>query len=123
MASFSWPLMLGAIGGLVLISILVVWGVRILGRKERHEETASQIGVDLAAALARDPRLRGAAILPVVTIPVAGRPSVEVTGRVASAGVRDLALEVVDREATRLRPGMDIVDRLEIVPASTSRTA
>ena len=115
--------MLGAIGGLVLISILVVWGVRILGRKERHEETASQIGVDLAAALARDPRLRGAAILPVVTIPVAGRPSVEVTGRVASAGVRDLALEVVDREATRLRPGMDIVDRLEIVPASTSRTA
>ena len=121
--AFSWPLMLGAIGGLVLISILVVWGVRILGRKERHEEAASQIGVDLATALARDPRLRGAAILPVVTIPVAGRPSVEVTGRVASAGVRDLALEVVNREATRLRPGMDIVDRLEIVPASTSRTA
>jgi hypothetical protein len=123
MASFSWPLMFGAIGGLVLISILVVWGVRILGRKERHEEAASQIGVDLATALARDPRLRGAAILPVVTIPVAGRPSVEVTGRVASAGVRDLALEVVNREATRLRPGMDVVDRLEIVPASTSRTA
>jgi hypothetical protein len=123
MASFSWPLMLGAIGGLVLVSILVVWGVRILGRKERHEEAASQIGVDLASALARDPRLRGAAILPVVTIPVAGRPSVEVTGRVTSAGVRDLALEVVNREATRLRPGMDVVDRLEIVPASTSRTA
>jgi hypothetical protein len=120
---FSWALMLGAIGGLVVISVLVVWGVRILARKDRHEEAASQIGVDLAAALTRDPRLRAAAILPVVTIPVAGRPSVEVTGRVASAGVRDLALDVVTREAARLRPGMDVVDRLEIVPASSSRTA
>ena len=92
-------------------------------RKDRHEEVASQFGVDLAAALARDPRLRAAAILPVVTIPVAGRPTVEVTGRVASAGVRDIALDVVAREAARLRPGIDVVDRLEIVPASSSRTA
>jgi hypothetical protein len=121
--AFSWSFMLVAIGGLVLMSLLVVWGVRILARKERHEEVASQLGVDLASALAREPRLRGAAILPVVTIPIAGRPSVEVTGRVTSEGTRDLALELVERDATRARPGIRVVDRLEIVPASSSRTA
>ena len=116
--------MLSAIGGLVVVSLLVVWGVRLLARKERDEENGSRLGVELAAVLAREPRLSGAAILPVATIPLEGRPSVELTGRVPSARVRDVALEIASREAQRLRPGMLVVDRLEIVPpAAAPRSA
>ena len=121
---FSWPIMLSAIGGLVVVSVLVVWGVRLLARKDRDDEDASRLGVELAAVLAREPWLAGAAILPVATIPLEGRPSVELTGRVPSASVRDVALEIARREAQRLRPGMLVVDRLEIVPpAAAPRSA
>jgi hypothetical protein len=121
---FSWPIMLSAIGGFVVVSVLVVWGVRLLARKDRDEEDASRLGVELATGLAREPRLAGAAILPVATIPLEGRPSVELTGRVPSSSVRDVALEIVSREVERLRPGMLVVDRLEIVPpAAAPRSA
>jgi len=118
---FSWPFMLIALGALVLGSALVVLGVRMLGHREAAEETASLIGVDLTAALAREPRLRDAAILPVARIPFASRPTVELTGRVPSPTARDLALELVQRELERLRPGMAVVDRLEIAPAAAPR--
>src|SRR3989442_188317 len=85
---FSWPIMLGSVGGFVAMSLLLVWGVRVLGRHDREEETASALGVELAAVLAREPRLRDAAILPVATIPIEARPSVELTGHVPSAGAR-----------------------------------
>jgi len=118
---FSWPFMLTALGGLLVGSLLVVLGVRVLGRREAAEETASHIGVDLAAALTREPRLRDATILPVARIPFSSRPTVEVTGRVPSPTARDLALEIARRELERLRPGMTVVDRLEIVPLAEPR--
>jgi hypothetical protein len=117
----SWPFRLAAVGGLLVLSALVVLGVRVLGRRDLTEEAASRIGVDLAAALAREPRLRAAAILPVVSIPLTTRPSVELTGRAPSLGARNLALELARREAERLRPGMLVLDRLEIVPAAEPR--
>ena len=118
---FSWPFMLTALGALLVGSALVVLGVHVLGRREAAEETAGHIGVDLAAALAREPRLRDAAILPVARIPFSSRPIVEITGRVPSPPARDLALEIARREVERLRPGMTVVDRLEIVPAVAPR--
>jgi hypothetical protein len=45
---FSWPFMLVAIGGLLVLSALVVLGVRVLGRREAAEEAR-----DLAVELAR----------------------------------------------------------------------
>lgn len=118
---FSWPLVLATVGGLLVLSALVLLGVRVLGRRDAAEEAASRIGVDLAATLAREPRLREAAILPVATIPLATRPSVELTGRVPSLSTRDLALQLARREAERLRPGMLVVDRLDIAPPAAPR--
>ena len=115
---FSWPFLLAAVGALIVGIALVVLGVRVLGRREAADETASRIGVDLTSALAREPRLRDAAILPVASIPLAARPTLELTGRVPSHGARELALEIARRELDRLRPGMRVVDRLEIVPAA-----
>ena len=113
--------MLGSVGGFVAMSLLLVWGVRVLGRHDREEETASALGVELAAVLAREPRLRDAAILPVATIPIEARPSVELTGHVPSPAARDLALEIARRELTRLRPGMMVIDRLEVAPSASAR--
>jgi hypothetical protein len=118
---FSWPFMLCAVGALVAASLLMVWGVRVLARTDRDEEAASRVGVELAAALAREPGLRHAQILPVATIPIEARPSVELTGRVPSTQTRDLALAIVRRELERLRPGMLVIDRLEIVPPAPVR--
>jgi len=112
--------MLIGIAALVVGSALVVLGVRVLGRREAAEEAASCIGVDLATALGRDPRLRHAAILPVATIPLAARPTVELTGRVPSLSARDLALDIARRELERLRPAMLVIDRLEIVPPTVA---
>jgi hypothetical protein len=95
---------------------------RIRGCAHR-DQRPGRLGIDLASALAREPRLRGAALLPVVTIPVHARPSVEVTGRVPSASTRDLALATVHREVERLRPGMLVIDRIEVVPPAMTRGA
>ena len=112
--------MLIAVGGLLALSLLVVLGVRVLAHRDVAEEAASRIGVDLATALGREPRLRDAAILPVATIPLAALPTVELTGRVPSLSARELALDIARREVERLRPGMLVVDRLEIVPAAAT---
>jgi len=112
--------MLTAIGALLVGSALVVLGVRVLGRREEAEEAASRIGVDLATALGREPRLRDAAVLPVATIPLAARPSVELRGLVPSLSARTLAVDIARREVERLCPGMLVVDRLEIVPAAAT---
>jgi hypothetical protein len=120
---FSWPLMLSGVGAVLVTSLVIVWGVRLLAGRERDEEAASVLGVAIAAALAREPRLRDAAILPVATIPIEARPSVELTGRVPSASAHDLALDIVRREVERLRPGMAVLDRLEVTPSAARRTA
>jgi hypothetical protein len=114
----SWPFTLIAVGVFIVLSALVVFGVRLLARRDGAEEAASRVGVDLAAVLAREPRLRDAAILPVATIPLEARPSVELTGRVSSTGARDLALDIARRELERLCPGMLVIDRLEVVSSA-----
>jgi hypothetical protein len=111
---FSWPFMLIAIGALVVGAALTVWGTRVLARRERDEETAAQLGMEIGAALAREPRLGTATILPVASLPAEGRPSLELTGRVPSPAMRELALVIARRELERRRPGMVVVDRLEV---------
>jgi hypothetical protein len=118
---FSWPIMLFGVGGLVAMSLLLVWGVRVLAGHERDEETASGLGVEIATALAREPGLRTAQILPVASIPIEARPSLELTGQVPSAAARELALEIARRELDRLRPGMMVIDRLEVAPSVSAR--
>ena len=113
--------MFGALAGLVIVSLLVVWGVRVLARKDRAEEQASRLTIDIAAALAREPRLREAAILPVASIPLHRRPRVELTGRVPSASIRDVAMQIAIREVARLCPDMHVIDHLEVAPTVIER--
>jgi len=111
---FSWPLMIAGVTTVVVIGVLVAWGVGALERRRRADDEAARLQTELAEPMSREPALAGASILPVATIPGAGRPSVELTGVVPSAAARDVAIAIAERELARLRPGMSVVDRLEI---------
>jgi hypothetical protein len=111
---FSWPIMITGVMTVLVIGLLVAWGVGALERRRRADDEAARLQTELAEPMSREPALAGASILPVATIPGAGRPSVELTGVVPSAAARDVAIAIAERELARLRPGMSVVDRLEI---------
>jgi hypothetical protein len=119
--TFSWPVMLIGAGAVVLIGVVVAWGVIVLERRNRAEMTAEQIQQAIGHALAREPLLASASILPVADFPVAGRPTLELTGYVPSTDARARAVRVAERELGRLRPGVQVIARLDVFPALTDR--
>jgi hypothetical protein len=119
--TFSWPVVLAAAAVVLVVGILVAWGVRALERRDRAELGAEAIQQAVGEAIARDPSLAGAAVLPVADIPVDGEPTLELTGRVPSAHARERAVRVVTREVRRMRPGMRVLDHLEVVAAPAER--
>lgn len=106
--------------GAVGIVLLIAWGGRRLEAGERREREATRLQERIAESLSREPRLRTASMLPVVTVPRRGPVIVELTGEVASARARDLVRETAGREVARAcgagRPAraFSVVDRLEI---------
>jgi hypothetical protein len=120
--SFSWPVMLLAAAVVVVVGLAVAWGVRALERRNRAElGGAERIQTLVGEALAREPQLRGASILPVASLPVEGRSSLELTGYVSSAAARERAVRVARGELARVRPGMEVVDSLSVVPSLSER--
>jgi hypothetical protein len=116
---FSAPiaLMCAVAVGIVL---LIAWGVRRVEAGERREREATHLQERIAESISREPRLRTASMLPVVTVPRRGPVIVELTGEVASARARDLVLETARREVGRAcgagghARAFSVVDRLEI---------
>ena len=120
-AYFTWPILLLGAAIVVVVGILVAWGVRMLERRNRAESHEDRIQAAVAEALAREPELGAASMLPVATLPVEGRPTLELTGSVPSAAARERAVRIARAEVSRLRPGMDVVDLLEVVPSLADR--
>jgi hypothetical protein len=106
--------------GIVVLGLLIAWGVRRLEANERREREATRLQARIAEAISREPRLRMASMLPVVSVPRRGPVIMELTGQVASASARDLVLETARREIARAcgtgRRGraFTVVNRLEI---------
>jgi hypothetical protein len=118
--TFSWPLMLTCAGA-VVVGGLVAWGIILLERRNRAELRAEGIQQAVGEALAREPALAGASILPVADFPVDARPTLELTGYVPSSDARTRAVEVAERELRRQRPGMQVIDRLDVLPSLAER--
>ena len=104
----------------IAIALLIAWGVRRLEANERREREATQLQDRIAESISREPRLRMAWMVPVVSVPRQGPVIVELTGEAASVHARDLALELARREVARAcgagrraRP-FSVVNRLEI---------
>jgi hypothetical protein len=93
--------------------ILVGIGVKMFDLKRKREAEAVQLQAQLADALLREGDL---SITPTAHVPLwAGGPvTVEVSGPVPSSPEgREAALQLVEREAARIRPDVRVVDRLE----------
>jgi len=119
--TFSWPMMLLAAGVVIVIGVLVAWGVMVLERRNRAELTAEGIQQAIGEALAGERALSGASILPVATLPAGGRPTLELTGYVASDAARAQAVRVAEATLGRVRPGMQVLDHLDVVPSLGER--
>ena len=119
--AFSWTTMLIAVGVVLLIGALVAWGVIVLERRNRREQRAERIQQAVGEALAREPGLSGASILPVAGFPAGTAPTLELTGYVPSAEARSRAVRVAEGELGRLRPGMQVIDRLDVLPSLADR--
>jgi hypothetical protein len=119
----SWPVVLLAALVLLVIGVLVAWGVRALERENRAEQLGERIQQEVGEALAREPSLAGSAVLPVASLPLAGPPTLTLTGSVPSAAARERALAVAARELERLRPDIQVVDRLDEVRVADRRRA
>jgi hypothetical protein len=112
---FTGPSLAAGIAVVVVIGVLIALGVRVLEARSRRDEEAAGLQQALTEPLAREPALANCSVLPVASLPLGGRPRVELTGWVSSAAARDRAVQVVEQETTRLGRRVRIVDRLSIV--------
>src|SRR5687767_608863 len=119
--TLTWPVVLVAVALVLIVGVLIAWGVRGLERRNRAESRAERIQQAVGEVIARDPSLAGSAILPVASFPLDGPPTLELTGSVPSAEAREQVLRLARRELGRVRPGMQAVDRLDIVPSLADR--
>lgn len=119
--AFSWTTMLIAIGVVLVVGVLVAWGVTLLERRNRREQRGERIQQAVGEAIAREPLLADSSILPVAGFPTGGPPTLTLTGYVPSDEARARAVRVAEAEVRRLRPDMQVVDRLEILPSLADR--
>src|SRR5881628_2696229 len=107
-----------ALGFLVILGLLVIVGiaVKLYDRKRKRDAQAVHLQAQVSDALMRDARLTGLVLTPTAHVPAwgSGPATIEITGEVPDPTVRDVALRVARDEAARLRPDVQIVDRLSV---------
>jgi heme/copper-type cytochrome/quinol oxidase subunit 2 len=119
--AFSWTTMLIAVGVVLVVGALVAWGVIVLERRNRREQRSERIQQAIGEAMAAEPLLADASILPVAGFPAGTPPTLELTGYVPSAEARARAVRIAEGELRRLRPGMQVIDRLDVLPSLADR--
>ena len=119
--AFSWTTMLIAVGVVLVVGALVTWGVIVLERRNRREQRSERIQQAIGEAIAAEPLLADASILPVAGFPAGTAPVLELTGYVPSAEARVRAVRIAEAELRRLRPGMQVIDRLDVLPSLADR--
>jgi hypothetical protein len=119
--SFSWPLVVLGAAIVVVVGVLVDWGVSALERRTREGIQGERLQLAVGHAIARDAELVRSSILPVAGLDANGRPCLELTGAVPSEEARRRAVGIAQRELAGLRPGMAVVDRLDVVPSVADR--
>src|SRR5207247_143896 len=105
-----------AVGFLVILGLLVLVGiaVKLYDRKRKRDAEAVHLQAQVSDALMRDARLAGLVLTPTANVPTWGRgPAIiELSGEVPDGAMRDTVLRVAREEAARLRPDVEIIDRL-----------
>jgi hypothetical protein len=105
-------------GFLVIVGLLVLVGiaVKLWDRKRKRDAEGVYLQAQVSDALMRDTRLAGLVLTPTAHVPTwsKGPAHIEISGEVPDPGTRDLVLRVVRDEAARLRPDVQIEDRMAV---------
>ena len=111
----------GAIALLLIIVaafIIVGVGVKLYDLRRKRESEAVQLQAQVSDALMREQLLAGVPIMATARTSLWRRSAatIEIAGQVPSLEVRDTALRIARGEAGRIRPDVEIEDRLAVVP-------
>lgn len=117
-----WVAALFVVMGLLLI---VVAAAKVADLRSKREAETVLLQAQIADAFLRDRALFGLPVVATAHVPfVKGSPvTIEVTGHVPSGELGQAAMCLVEREASRTRPDVRILDRLEVAPAMAARAA
>lgn len=116
-----------ATGGASALSIIVVLAVLMLALgvtvklfdlRRKREGEAVQLQAQVSDALLRDPALFSLPITPTARVSFwSGSPAtIEIAGQVPDPEMRERVLRITRTEAARIRPDVQVEDRLAIVP-------
>ena len=104
----------------IVVALVLILGVlvKMLDLKRKREAEAVHVQAQVSDALLREATLFGLPITPTAHVPLwSGTPAiVEVTGQVPSPALREMVIRLVRAEATRVRPDVQVEDRLTIDP-------
>ena len=105
------------IGGLL---VLVALAVKLYDLKRKRDAEAVQLQAQVSDALLRDETLFGVPVTPTAHVPLwRGTPAtLELVGHMPSPERKQEALRIAEREASAVRPDVQVVDRMTVDAAS-----
>jgi hypothetical protein len=112
---------MAAAGFLVVLGLLLVVGiaVKLYDWKRKRDAEAVHLQAQVSDALMRDAGLAGLLLTPTAHVR-GGEAKVEITGEVPDVGARETALRIAREEAARVRPDVEIVDRISVGAAKVA---
>jgi hypothetical protein len=102
----------------LIVGLLLVIGavVKLYDLRRKREAEAVHLQAQISDALLRDPNLFGLPVAATAHAPLwSGTPvTVELSGEVANASLRDAVVRLARSEGQRIRPDVEIADHLNI---------
>jgi len=102
----------------LILGLLVVIGlvVKLYDLRRKREAESVHLQAQISDALLRDPILFGLPVAATAHAPLwSGTPiTVELSGEIADRSVRDAVLRTARSEAQRIRPDVEILDRMTL---------
>jgi hypothetical protein len=112
--------------GLVLALLVVIGAaVKVFDLKRKREAEAVYLQAQVSDALLRQEDLFGLPVTATAHVPMwSGTPvTIEVSGQVPTPELHDRVLRIVLEEVNRIRPDVEIEDRMSVVPTMAARVA
>jgi hypothetical protein len=111
----------------VIVGLLVLVGivVKLYDLKRTREADAVHLQAQVSDALLREQALFGLPVTPTARVPLLkGSPAtIEIAGQVPTPEMREMVLRIVRSEALRIRPDVQIDDRMAVVPSMREHVA
>lgn len=114
-----------AVGLVVALLVVIGVAVKIFDLRRKREAEGVHLQAQVSDALLREEDLFGLPITATARVPVwSGTPAtIEVSGQVPTSESHNRVLRIVREEAGRIRPDVEIEDRVMVVPSMAMRAA